>query len=367
MSQTKVPVLELRDVEKVFPGRGRRVVQAVRGVTVHVDPGETLAIVGESGCGKTTLGRVAVGLDGATNGDVLYEGVSVATTKRRQRRRFRREVQMIFQDTYGSLNPFHPVDRIVSEPWQAFPKLVPASERAARVEELLHLVGLGTEHLNRTAAELSGGQRQRVGIARALALDPKVIVCDEPVSALDVSIQAQIINLLRKLQAELGVAYLFISHDLRLVSYLADRVVVMYLGRIVEQGTTEQLFSDPQHPYSQFLLSNAPDPFPWRVERQKLQVHGEVPSPTNPPSGCAFRTRCWRATEVCATTAPPLEVKVHPGHEAACHHSGPEIEPRLDSNGVSEGAHSPPRQPGSTPSGRSDGAAVTLPDDGSAP
>jgi oligopeptide transport system ATP-binding protein len=316
-------LLELRDVVKTFGSGGlvsrRDPIKAVRGVTLDVMAGEILAVVGESGCGKTTLGRMAVGLDAATDGEIRYAGKSLSAMDAGAARDFRCGVQMIFQDTYGSLNPFHTVTRLVSEPWRAFPSLVPRSQRRQRVLELLEMVGLGPEHADRLPAQLSGGQRQRVGIARALALDPKIIVCDEPVSALDVSVQAQIINLLRRLRRELGVSYLFISHDLRLVSYLADRVAVMYLGKIVEIGSVEEVFSRPTHPYTQVLLSNAPEPFPWRQDAVRLSAAGEVPSPANPPSGCGFRTRCWKAEQRCSDVEPELIDRLGAGHPAACH------------------------------------------------
>jgi oligopeptide/dipeptide ABC transporter ATP-binding protein len=226
---------------------------------------------------------------------------------------------MIFQDSYGALNPFHSVERLISEPWRAFPALVPREQRSTRVLDLLDLVGLGPEHARRTPAQLTGGQRQRVGIARALALEPKVIVCDEPVSALDVSVQAQIINLLRRLKSELSVSYMFISHDLRLVSYLADRVAVMYLGKVVETGNVRDIFERPTHPYTQVLLSNAPEPFPWRSSSIRLPAGGEVPSSIDPPTGCGFRTRCWKAQNECARVAPSLEDRLHVGHPSACH------------------------------------------------
>lgn len=316
-------LIQIRKVVKTFRSGGLMSwappVQAVRGVSLDIDQGETLAIVGESGCGKTTLGRMVAGLDAATQGEIRYAGRPLGQLDKPGRRQFRRDVQMIFQDAYGSLNPFHTVERIVSEPWQAYPELVARQDRKSRVLELLEQVGLGGEHTRRLPAQLSGGQRQRVGIARALALRPKLIVCDEAVSALDVSVQAQIINLLRKLQHDLGVSYLFISHDLRLVSYLADRVSVMYLGKIVEAGTATEVFERPTHPYTQVLLSNAPAPYPWRTDTVRLPVAGEVPSPSHPPSGCGFRTRCWKAADVCGQTEPELHDRLNTGHPDACH------------------------------------------------
>jgi oligopeptide transport system ATP-binding protein len=320
---TESPLLEIHNAHKTFHPGGfisrHGPVQAVRGVTLDVQPGETVAVVGESGCGKTTLGRLAVGLDQPTGGDINFQGNPIPTRKARNSREFRRGVQMIFQDTFGSLNPFHEVARLVSEPWRAFPDMVSKRDRNQRVLELLEMVGLGPEHMARLPAQLSGGQRQRVGIARALALNPKIIVCDEPVSALDVSVQAQIINLLQRLQRDLGISYLFISHDLRLVSYLADRVAVMYLGKIVEEGPVAQVFGAPTHPYTQALLSNSPEPFPWRHETVRLPMTGEVPSPANPPSGCGFRTRCWKAEQHCADVEPELLDRLDIGHPSACH------------------------------------------------
>lgn len=316
-------LVEAREVVKTFRPGGvvslRKGIQAVRGVTIDIRDSETLAIVGESGCGKTTLGRMVAGLEPVTSGEIRYRGQQLVKLDKAETRGFRRDVQMIFQDAYGSLNPFHTVQRIVSEPWRAYPDMVARAGRKQRVIELLNAVGLGPEHLDRLPWQLSGGQRQRVGIARALALDPKLIVCDEPVSALDVSVQAQIINLLRKLQRDLGVSYLFISHDLRLVSYLADRVAVMYLGKIVEAGEAAEVFSRPTHPYTQVLLSNTPEPFPWRHQAARLPVAGEVPSPADPPSGCGFRTRCWKAKDLCREVEPDLIDRIDNGHPDACH------------------------------------------------
>jgi oligopeptide/dipeptide ABC transporter ATP-binding protein len=290
-------------------------------VSFELRRGETLGIVGESGCGKSTLARLLMRLDEPTAGAAFYHGRNIFDASHEELRRLRRNVQMVMQDPYTSLNPRMTVADIVGEPFEIHPEVVPQRDRRARVRELLDLVGLSPEHIHRYPHQFSGGQRQRIGIARALALRPEVIVCDEPVSALDVSIQAQIINLLESLRKTLGMSYIFIAHDLSVVRHVADRVAVMYLGKIVEIGTREEIYGRPTHPYTQALLSAAPVPDPKRRGRRRIiRLEGDVPSPANPPSGCRFRTRCWKATDRCAAEEPALvdrpEADPHP---SACH------------------------------------------------
>ena len=319
--------LEVKNLFKTFPvgkkgffSKPAGYVHAVDGVSLSIKSGETLGIVGESGCGKSTLGRVMTHLLPATDGQVLLNGVDVTRAKGEELQKLRRTIQMIFQDPYSSLNPRHTVGRIVGMPL-VVQNINPAQGRKKRVQELLELVGLNPEHYNRYPHEFSGGQRQRIGIARSLALEPKIIIADEPVSALDVSIQAQILNLLQDLQKQLDLSYVFIAHDLSVVKHVSDRVAVMYLGKIVEEAGSEELYSKPMHPYTLALLSAVPEPNPEKV-RQRILLTGDVPSPINPPSGCRFRTRCWRATELCATTEPPL-VQISTNHKVACYFPGP--------------------------------------------
>jgi peptide/nickel transport system ATP-binding protein/oligopeptide transport system ATP-binding protein len=318
-------LLEVSDLQKYFPIKQGVVfqktignVKAVDGISLEVRKGETLGLVGESGCGKSTAGKTIVRLLDPTSGSIKFEGEEIADASGSKLKAVRRDLQMIFQDPYSSLNPRHTVAGIVSAPYRIQGITPPGGMRKA-VQDLLELVGLNPEHYNRYPHEFSGGQRQRIGVARALALRPKLIVADEPVSALDVSIQAQIVNLLESLQKEFGLAFVFIAHDLSVVRHISDRVAVMYLGHIVETADSDELYVSPRHPYTVALLSAVPIPDP-EIERnrQRILLQGDLPSPADPPPGCVFNTRCWKAQEICRQQAPPL-VQIKPGHELACY------------------------------------------------
>ncbi|ADL48910.1 MULTISPECIES: ABC transporter ATP-binding protein [Micromonospora] len=320
-------IIEVRDLVKHYPVTRGVVfkktigqVKAVDGVSFDLKAGETLGVVGESGCGKSTLARVLMNLEKPTGGQVLYKGQDISKLSGGALRRLRRQIQLVMQDPYTSLNPRMTVGDLIGEPFEIHPEVAPRGSRRNKVKELLDLVGLNPEHINRYPHQFSGGQRQRIGIARALALRPEVIVCDEPVSALDVSIQAQVMNLLEKLQAEFGLSYVFIAHDLSVVRHLSDRVAVMYLGKMVEIGTEDEIYERPTHPYTQALLSAVPVPDPTvRESKAIIRLQGDVPSPVSPPSGCRFRTRCWKAQDVCAQEVPLLQIRPGSDHPSACH------------------------------------------------
>ncbi|CAM5646465.1 ABC transporter ATP-binding protein [Streptomyces atroolivaceus] len=318
------PLLEVRGVTKTF-GSGRRRLTALDGVDLRIGRGQTLGLVGESGCGKSTLARVLLGLERPDEGTVRFDGTDPFALRGKELLAWRRRVQMVFQDPFASLNARMSAADLIGEPWGTHRDVVPgAKAREKRIRELLSLVGLRESDAHRYPNEFSGGQRQRIGIARALALNPDLIVCDEPVSALDLSVQAQVLNVLSELRTRLGVTYVFISHDLSVVRYISDRVTVMYLGKVIEQGDTENVFERPQHPYTAALMSAAPVLKPTRDARhQEIHLQGEIPSPFDIPSGCRFRTRCWRAEDLCATRTPPPVVRetedAAEPHTALCH------------------------------------------------
>ncbi|MFC9327272.1 ABC transporter ATP-binding protein [Kitasatospora sp. NPDC057015] len=325
------PILEVRDLVKHFPltkgilfKKQVGAVKAVDGITFDLVQGETLGIVGESGCGKSTLAKVLMNLEPASAGSVRFKGEEISHLSGAGLKAVRRNIQMVFQDPYTSLNPRMTVGDIIGEPYEIHPEVAPKGSRAKAVRDLLDVVGLNPEYINRYPHQFSGGQRQRIGIARGLALKPEVIICDEPVSALDVSVQAQVINLLEQLQTEFNLSYMFIAHDLSIVRHISDRVGVMYLGKMVEIGTDLEIYDHATHPYTQALLSAVPVPDPVaREARDRIVLTGDVPSPANPPSGCRFRTRCWKAQERCATEVPllaaPSWLTGLSKHESACH------------------------------------------------
>jgi oligopeptide/dipeptide ABC transporter ATP-binding protein len=355
------PLIEARDVVKHFPIRGGALisheigrVRAVDGVSLQVRSGETLGLVGESGCGKSTFARLLTGLQPVTSGEITFKGTDITKLSRARMRPLRRSVQMVFQDPYGSLNPRRRVGSILGEPF-AIHGVASGAERLRRVQELMEVVGLAPEHYNRFPAEFSGGQRQRIGIARALALRPELIVCDEPVSALDVSIQAQILNLLEDLQDDFGLTYVFIAHDLSVVRHVSDRLAVMYLGKLAEIGRVEEIYSRARHPYTASLLSAVPVPDAAVAgrNRQRVILTGDVPSPANPPSGCRFHTRCPKAQEICQHEEPALIAQPgdDPGHLTACHFPVFAGEPLAEASWERASQASGPSGPASPPGG----------------
>jgi oligopeptide/dipeptide ABC transporter ATP-binding protein len=317
------PLLEVKDLKKHYPIKGnslfgsKQVLKAVDGVSFSIEKGETFGLVGESGCGKSTVGRSIIRLHDITSGNIYLDGADISTLNEKSLKKYRRRMQAVFQDPYASLNPTMNVFELISEPMKVHGNPSVAEQK----ETILHLldqVGLKKDHLYRYPHEFSGGQRQRVSIARALSVKPDFILCDEPISALDVSVQAQVINMLEDIQAETGVTYLFIAHDLSMVRHISDRIGVMYLGNIVEIGSSEELYSNPLHPYTQALLSAIPEPDPTIEKRERIILQGEVPSPLHSPSGCKFRTRCPHAMTICQEVVPEM-MEVETGHQVACH------------------------------------------------
>ena len=319
------PILKLEGLKKHFNtttggafNKKKAILKAVDGIDLEIAPGETIGLVGESGCGKTTAGRTILKLYEPTDGKIIFEGEDISKFSPAQMKPLRRQMQMIFQDPFASLNPRQTVGTIVANMFE-IQGITPAGGVENEVRALMERVGLNPEHINRYPHEFSGGQRQRIGVARAIALKPKLIVADEPVSALDVSIQAQVVNLLEDLQNEFKLSYIFVAHDLSVVQHISDRVVVMYLGKVMEQAEKADLFAKPRHPYTKALLSAVPvaDPIEGR-KRERIMLQGDLPSPINPPSGCVFNTRCWKATDKCRTEVPQL-LEISPKHKVACH------------------------------------------------
>lgn len=317
-------ILQVKDLQQYFPikggvfGRTVNHVKAVDGVNFTIYEGETVSIVGESGCGKSTTGRAILRLDEPTGGEVIFQGTNLLSKSKREMRSIRKDLQVIFQDPFASLNPRRSIGQTLEEAMGIL-NVVPKADRRRRAIELLEQVGLKEEHIDRYPHEFSGGQRQRIGIARALAVEPKLIICDEAVSALDVSVQAQVLNLLKKLQKEYGLTYLFISHDLGVVRHISDRIIVMYLGKVVEIAEKKSLFDNPRHPYTQALLSAIPEPNR-KKKKERIILKGDVPSPIDPPAGCRFHTRCPLATDLCRQSDPELK-SLGEGHQAACHYA----------------------------------------------
>ena len=321
MKDKKEVLIEVKDLKKYFKVDKNAVLKAVDGVSFNIYKGETLGLVGESGCGKTTCGKTVMGLYQATGGEVLFQGKDIHSLNKKEKKEFTKKAQIIFQDPYSSLNPRMTVGDIIGEGLDIH-QIVQGKEREEKIYELLETVGLNKEHASRFPHEFSGGQRQRIGIARALAIEPEFIVCDEPISALDVSIQAQVVNLLIELQKQKGLTYLFIAHDLSMVKHISDRVAVMYLGNMVEYAASDELYNKPMHPYTEALLSAIPIPDPeMEKEKKRIPIEGEIPSPINPKPGCRFAGRCKYAKEVCRCEAPKL-IEVEPEHYVACHMVG---------------------------------------------
>jgi len=319
------PILKLEGLKKHFNtttggafNKKKAVLKAVDGIDLEVNPGETIGLVGESGCGKTTAGRTILKLYEPTDGKIIFNGEDITNYSRAKMKPLRREMQMIFQDPFASLNPRQTVGTIIANMFE-IQGITPPGGVENEVRALMERVGLNPEHLNRYPHEFSGGQRQRIGVARAIALKPKLIVADEPVSALDVSIQAQVVNLLEDLQDEFNLSYIFVAHDLSVVQHMSDRVIVMYLGKVMEEATKVDLFANPRHPYTKALLSAVPTPDPVQGrKRERIMLQGDLPSPINPPAGCVFNTRCWKATEKCRTEVPLLQIGKN-NHKVACH------------------------------------------------
>ncbi|NOU68142.1 ATP-binding cassette domain-containing protein [Paenibacillus sp. LMG 31461] len=318
LAKSEQPILQIRNMKKHFNLGNGKILKAVDNFSIEIKRGETFGLVGESGCGKSTAGRTIIKLYDATEGEVIFDGEDVHKLTGKKLKEFNRNMQMVFQDPYASLNPRMTVGNIIAEGIDIH-GLYKGAKRKERVMELLRAVGLNDEHASRFPHEFSGGQRQRIGIARALAIEPKFIIADEPISALDVSVQAQVVNLFKRLQKEMGLTYLFIAHDLAMVKHISDRIGVMYLGSLVEVTTSDALYAKPLHPYTQSLLSAIPIPDP-EIERtrERIILQGDVPSPLNPPSGCPFRTRCPQAMAKCADSMPPSK-EVEPNHFVACH------------------------------------------------